>query len=119
MEMETRPKRRPAEDGVRIYIDVFCPEYVAQMDKVCVDEEDRKRRSLMLDRRTFVVSGDTTEEAVLEAISALSWMAKWVEKVRQSPDVHHQIAPEESDFFPGRWQDMMGITAIPKAKRHS
>jgi hypothetical protein len=99
---EIRPRRSREQDGARIYIDCFCPEWDQQMAL--------RPEEMRFDRRTFVVGGDNTEEALLEAINALTFFAKWTRKVRENPKKQLFVAPEESDSWPGSWLEFVGVT---------
>ena len=68
-------------------------------------------RSHGLNGRFICVSGDTSQEALLEAINAIAFVSQHI----KNPDSFTTMAPEEGDWFDG-WRNMMGIHRIPAGR---
>jgi len=123
---ETQPKRGMEDGRPTIYVDCFLPEYATFMKERYPDTRTFSNEEVLV-RRTFFIDGETSKEAILEAINALAWYAEWIQNPPppKREDMSFEdlsfvrsVAPEESDAFYG-WTELMGITEVPKRTRIS
>jgi hypothetical protein len=88
------------ERTIRITLKFDLPEYA----------EDIRSRGLK--GRFICVSGDTSQDALLEAINAIAFVSQHI----KNPDSFTTMAPEQGDWFDG-WRNMMGIRNIPAGRK--
>jgi hypothetical protein len=68
-------------------------------------------RSHGLNGRVICVGGDTSQDALLEAINAIAFVSQHIKK----PGSFTTMAPEQGDWFDG-WRNLMGIHEIPDGR---